>query len=104
MSKLKEGAKPHSLLAYMINKAVLQGQETKHEINLSLSDLQNEFEDLDLNDKRHNLEVNNIILKVKIETTWDTSLELESEEELMGVTDDEEDSDGGPSDSNQGSH
>jgi hypothetical protein len=82
----KEASKAHSVLHYIISKAVLEGKEMTSELNLSLHDLQNEFEDV-------NFEVdaaNNIKLKVRIQTTWDTEDELMSIEDMIGDNDEDE--------------
>jgi len=73
------GAKAHSVLHFMISKAVLQGEESAHEISLSLHDLQAEHEEYGTP-----TDSTSIILKVKIQTSWDTSQELIDEKEFLG--------------------
>lgn len=88
----------------MISKAVLEGAQTKHEMSLSLYDLQSEFEDLSLEqtDEQDRPLPNNIMLKIKIETSWDTSQDLEDEELEVDYEDEEDGNDS--SGQNQSSH
>lgn len=99
MSKNSEGAKAHSVLNYMISKAVLEGAESAHEIKLSLQDLQLEHEDGDVHP-----EPNNIVLRIKIQATWDTSNEIIQEKEFLGEENDDEENPSGSGTKNTPSH
>lgn len=83
----KEAQKAHSVLHYIISKAVLEGKEMASEIALDLSALSSETEDVIYDNNDAN---SGTILRVKIETTWDTSNELIPIEKFVGEEDEPE--------------
>lgn len=96
----KEAAKAHAVLHTVITKAVIDGKEMKAELLLNLSALSSETEDA----VYENVDANSgIILRVKIETTWDTSNEMIPLDLLTGE-EDEPSSDGEASDKDKSRH
>lgn len=87
----KEAAKAHSVLHYIISRAVLEGKEMDREFSLSLHDLQNEFEDVNFE-----TQATNVMLRIKIQTTWDAEDDLVPLEELIGDIEDEIEDGTGP--------
>ena len=96
----KEASKAHAVLHYIISKAVLEGKEMKSEIALSLFDLMREFEDAEYEVET----ITNAILRIKIQTVWDTSNELIPVEQFIGEDEDEQLDTDPSSDKDKGSH
>lgn len=103
MSKIKEGTRPHMMLETLILKALFRGEVGAKELELNLYDLEAEFEDLSLAERGGKFvpQPNNVILRVKIETSWDTSLELQ---DLEGTEEEEEHDDRKFPDTDKKSH
>jgi hypothetical protein len=95
MSKINS-ASPHSVLNYLITRAVLQGKTGTSELSIPLHDLVDPAEGIEIT------EIGDLCLKITISTDWDSG-----DEQMLSLIENEEgdeDEDGESSDSNQTGH
>lgn len=67
----------HGVLSYLISRAVLEGKIGESVLKIPLTDFMNEFEGVKFTD-----DAVDIVLEVRIQTSWDSGSEVELETNL----------------------
>lgn len=82
--KYKSNSDIHSLLHYIVSRAALEGKTGWTELSVPLVDLLDPKEGIQSTD-----EANELVLKVRIETSWTDLTDIEHEFEAQFIEDDE---------------
>lgn len=88
--KKSDSSTIHSVLHFIISRAVMEGKLSKSSLRIPLTDLRQEFEDGKINlGEGHFDNTDGVVLVVKLSTDWDSGTEddLEFEDEEVDKAD-----------------